>query len=540
MLASMQNTKWALALTILISSLTGGICSSNNNINTGGSVNKVSGRAQMEFHQHMKDATDNSEKKNRQQRLQRDLLARAVPVPASESSKTTASEKKRVLAYNYDDLYNDNYVEEEADYGEYGFDVSSYSLKYASCSAITTFSDEAAAEDGTPALVTAQYIVFRLCPTDKCSDSSTYGCIDDYGEYMLPLGDWLYIMNTYRLEEYERYCEYCENCMNQEYYAQQQAENEAAAEDDGAAAGDDAAAGGYYRNLRSLEYVAGEACEFYEACKNYQSKCLAPGDDAAAANFGYQDHSAFFECQAYNLEDDAANPIYIGPHCAESKGKIVIAAYKDEYCTELDSDVDVSELTGWNINLKSLYTTDCISCQESTLPYQVVDGDNQDDDTISEVCENAYAASGKCNRHIGGATDASYNSEEQESNEVAVCDYINSVVTGSYNEYGYIYINAKKYRADNVDNEYRKYSKSNRHISPGQIVTIVLMAFTCSVLMVHSCILHKKLSDKLPAHRMPTLMNAAQKLTERQDSGIMLCRSKSVLATPNRSSGELA
>ena len=108
-------------------------------------------------------------------------------------------------------------------YLNYGFDLSEYLLKYAGCSSVATFSDEMAQdEESDTVFMTNQYVVFRFCPTQTCSGTSVYGCMQDYGEYMLPIDQWLEIIVEYREEEYERYCEYCADCQEEQEYYQEQ------------------------------------------------------------------------------------------------------------------------------------------------------------------------------------------------------------------------------------------------------------------------------------------------------------------------------
>jgi hypothetical protein len=92
---------------------------------------------------------------------------------------------------------------EEVDYGEFGFDVTAYSVKYTGCSAILTYSDEAAEEADT-VLETKRFVVFRLCPTDSCNKYDAKGCSSNYGEYVLEMGDYLETMAEYNEEKLEK------------------------------------------------------------------------------------------------------------------------------------------------------------------------------------------------------------------------------------------------------------------------------------------------------------------------------------------------
>ena len=123
----------------------------------------------------------------------------------------------------------------------FGFDVADYSLKYAGCSAVATWSDDLAennADDGnnggnadgyyggewqSSTVVSApKFVVFRLCPTDSCSDDRTFGCSNDYGEYIIDLTEYVQYLKEYKEEQLQRYCEYCEECVQAEGEWQQQ------------------------------------------------------------------------------------------------------------------------------------------------------------------------------------------------------------------------------------------------------------------------------------------------------------------------------
>merc|ERR1719230_1696942 len=121
----------------------------------------------------------------------------------------------------------------------------------------------------------------------------------------------------------------------------------------------------------------------------------------------------------------------------------------------------------------SLYKSDCIPCKESDLPYQQIDEDAEDDDSVTEMCENLYVDSAKCNRHIGGADEESYITSEQEDNEGAICSYIQSVVTGHYDEDGYNYVDADEYAKSNWANQYAiDFNEQYREVSLFQIFSI--------------------------------------------------------------------
>ncbi len=329
------------------------------------------------------------ERKERLRRLNKSLLSSAVPVPAKK--KQGQQRDGRVLGY-YNDDANQNY-------DEYGFDMSSYSLKYAGCSAIATYSDELADdEDSETVFESDQYVVFRFCPTDYCSDSSTRGCMDNYGEYMVPIATWLETMVEFREEELERYCEYCENCYGNDgndnnnnngnyggYYRRLEDNADGNANDDGNANGDD----GNNNNNANDDGNANNAnddgnannanddgnannanddgannnnngnnCSYENQCSGYADVC---NNDE-----GGIDHSKFVECKELDWSDDLV--LYIGPKCESDKSTIILGVFKDQYCTQyVGKNYDLATLTNQMLTeefFDDYYSTECISCKE--------------------------------------------------------------------------------------------------------------------------------------------------------------------------------
>ena len=145
--------------------------------------------------------------------LRRKIAAAAVPRPAQVQGQ----------GRKLDDADADADADENGVWNDFGFDVADYSLKYAGCSAVATWSDDLAEQGGQDTVVSSQkFVVFRLCPTDACSDSRTFGCSNNYGEYILDMADYLQFLKEYRQEQLERYCEYCEECVQAEEEWQQQ------------------------------------------------------------------------------------------------------------------------------------------------------------------------------------------------------------------------------------------------------------------------------------------------------------------------------
>lgn len=159
-----------------------------------------------------------------------------------------------------------------------------------------------------------------------------------------------------------------------------------------------------------------------------------------------------------------------------------------------------------------------------------MDGDAEDDDSISEVCENLYGYAAKCNRHIGSATRDSYQSYEQADNEYAVCSFISSVVTGSYDEYGYIYIDASEYSSDNKYNAYAKSAIRKDVVTASQALSLVFFSVLLLAVSVRAVFVKHEVDQKLEFSKDSREPFGKQDF-RRQDSGIMICRSKSNINT---------
>jgi hypothetical protein len=419
-------------------------------------------------------------------KLKSNLLLHAKPTPANHrdldqnndyyvydnNNNNTDDDNANANAndgyYQSNNAYGDGNGDDNADdeYGNYGFDISSYSLKYASCSTVSTFSDDLAEdEDSTTVFYKQQFVIFRLCPSDYCTNggngssgdrssssnpfvkyfnsnsnsndnanangdgadgdgsgentsSEKFGCMNNYGEYMIPLADWLDIIGAYRQEEMERYCAFCDACVGG-YYND---DGENGGGDDGDDYGAAANNGNKYYNYADLDdYVEaddanannnnnngnddggdqGDGGEEGEGegengegegegengegegegengegedrklegnnydCSSNTSACSGYGD--ICYNNDQVDWSQFFGCQKMNFNDDTI--LYVGAHCARDKHTIVLAAFEDEYCQSYVGDhYDLATITDDAVatdSLEEYFRSDCISCKES-------------------------------------------------------------------------------------------------------------------------------------------------------------------------------
>jgi hypothetical protein len=278
----------------------------------------------------------------------------AQPAHLRQNDKARQNLMKNLVAKAQPRRLEENAV----DYGDFGFDVTQYSVKYTGCSAILTYSDEAAQESDT-VLQMKRFVVFRLCLTDSCNKYEASGCSSDYGEYVLEMGDYLETVNQYNEEKLENYCEYCGECAEAAGEEQGEEEGDAAEEDDA----------GRKRRLEEEqaaedEEAAAEAEDAYAACssvcQDYANVCEVEEEI---------DISGYFECIQVDVGDDDGNSYYLGPHCSDDGFSIVIGLYSDEECnTYVGTEISVYDATGIDfsgVDMSVYYPQDCLSCLEN-------------------------------------------------------------------------------------------------------------------------------------------------------------------------------
>merc|ERR1712028_22475 len=133
--------------------------------------------------------------------------------------------------------------------------------------------------------------------------------------------------------------------------------------------------------------------------------------------------------------------------CANSGAKIKIGVFNDENCMQLNENLDIEDyLADGDGNqlklshnlLKTVYDPDeCLSCEQ--VDEDENNGDDGNDDAeveIKEVCENVYMAAAKCEK--SHSFDNGYSN--QMANEEVVCDFIDSIADGTYDQYGSIVV----------------------------------------------------------------------------------------------------
>ena len=148
------------------------------------------------------------------------------------------------------------------------------------------------------------------------------------------------------------------------------------------------------------------------------------------------------------------------------------------------------------------------------LPYNQVDDDANDEDAISEICENLYFQSAKCNKAIGEV----YTNDNEAATENLVCSYISNIVQDRYDEYGEIYL-------DNFN--FRGFMNTVvEQASEVQIVTLGTMIFLCIVFMMYACYLHRAITGGGAGWSPRKGLYYGD--ISRQNSGIVMGRSRSM------------
>lgn len=111
-----------------------------------------------------------------------------------------------------------------------------------------------------------------------------------------------------------------------------------------------------------------------------------------------------------------------------------------------------------------------------------------------------------------------------------MCSYIASVVTGSYDENGYIYVNPLSFEADNKYNQYSTIAVRKQVVTADQILGLTVFSFIVLGMLIHASLLHSKITQKAAMVETSKPGNPAGNL-ERENSGIMMARSTTVDST---------
>ena len=356
-----------------------------------------------------------------------------APAKSANSAKTKYMSKLMSNARPTENSQLGRRLEEDADAEEYEVNISGYSLKFEQCQFVKAYDDNLAGEDSDTILATRRFVIFRLCPTGYC-DSCSY----NFGEYIVDLEEYLEATVDYQKELQEEMCDACQECGNwQDDDGEEAEEEEEEAEEEEEEDDED-------RRKRRLD-VDCDSC--YDECMKIENM----------EDNGYVDATNFLECQlVYDPDDDGNSGLYAGPMCASNGSKIKIGLFTDDECNVPDSDKDVDDYLMDDNNgsmklshalLKTVYSSECISCLKPEEEDENADDDaaqqEEKEAEVLDMCEQLYEASAKCEK-TNGFDDGYANYDgyaNQLSQEEVVCDFVESLKAGSYDESGEIVVN---------------------------------------------------------------------------------------------------
>jgi len=284
---------------------------------------------------------------------------------------------------------------------EIAIDLTGYSIVFEKCQYVKFYNvgdeDGGDDEEGGSVLSVNKFVIFKLCNSNSCSN----GCNYDYAEYVIDMETYVAALIEMKQESVENTCNQCQEDCQQD---------------------DDAAA------------YEGDCADCMEECDAY---------DALEEN-GYGDASEYTECQDAGNDDDA-NAYYTGAYCSDDGSKISIGVFSDENCSSLVSGKSAAKMLGVTALsthiLSATYSSDCISCLQEQEENQDEDDQAEEQEAeTSETCQALYDSAGKCESPTGfqGGYLEYYSS--QASNEDAICNFISSLDSGTYDQTGEIVI----------------------------------------------------------------------------------------------------
>ena len=168
----------------------------------------------MEFVREMERLEKETLRKKSQKSLQDRLLKVAKEMLPTSFLENSNNNKERDLANYQNDDYLSNYVYAN----DASIDLAGYALKYVGCQNVHTWDDNLAGGDYASPLSMKRFVTFRLCKANDCSAYNKWGCNFNYGEYVIPMEDYLAIMAEYHFEQFGRFCKTCYRCMSLDYY----------------------------------------------------------------------------------------------------------------------------------------------------------------------------------------------------------------------------------------------------------------------------------------------------------------------------------
>jgi hypothetical protein len=191
--------------------------------------------------------------------------------------------------------------------------------------------------------------------------------------------------------------------------------------------------------------------------------------------------------------------------------------------------------------------------EQNQLWYETEERDEEDENDVAPICSLLYQVSGKCNHNLvpkeqfeasstGYYSDGvyyetqfstMYQSAAQQQNEELVCSFIESLNSGSYDEKGQVYLTGGStfsWQHPGV------FSQSQGLGQPQQMPSAMKAALAISALAatgmaIFACMLHGALARKNIPWRPKRINGEDPTDIARQNSGIVMGRSRSGPAT---------
>jgi hypothetical protein len=304
----------------------------------------------------------------------------------STMGKRMLSKARRVEENNNNNQNNDN--------GEIDFTwVANMSLKFQGCHSVQEWNDEADGDEDLR-ISTKRIVRFRLCPSSDCSMESAYGCKEGYGDYVMPMEDYLEAYfeaveqdQEYNCEYEREYgdCAYCENANDDEICEYE-----------------------CYMKL-GMEYCT-DGNPYNDNEEEEEEMELREMAVCQDADFGNRRRKLEDNNNGNNQNNNGEEVEYfMGPYCASEGGAIYMGVFTDETCSQFADEyggkTTYSTMTyGKELPYaeSTMVGSECMSCKEPQDADQNNDNDQQDADEVKESCEQLYEMSGKCEAGLDG------------------------------------------------------------------------------------------------------------------------------------------
>lgn len=281
--------------------------------------------------------------------------------------------------------------------------------------------------------------------------------------------------------------------------------------------------------------------------------------------------------QQYNQDQFQNRRFYIGPHCGSNSRTISLAVYRDPYCSVIDDSTTVKSLLGYEPNSEALdlFPDECMNCYSDGAAQPWYEDEQQYG--LEPMCSMLYQFSGKCNKNLNAVEYANdnaayedadgdqyqyqyqyqqynnanqegqdgqegqeeareqyeyqwklmYRSMQQQKNEEAVCSFIESLSSNTYNENGEVSVAENAWSSSSWSSSLAQ----TKAMSPGMMAGLFITAIAAASMAVAACVLHGSLARKNIPWKPRRKQGEDPTDLARQNSGITMGRSRSNVGT---------